>query len=57
MSPSIKCSILSRIKPISCVFMCTLSLFYILAIAVLYFKKRYTVEAILIKLNIYENNY
>ena len=42
---------------ISCVFMCTLSLFYILAIAVLYFKERYTVEAISIKLNIYENNY
>ena len=38
-------------------FMYTLSLFYILAIAVLYFKERYTVEAILIKLNINENNY
>ena len=37
--------------------MCALLLFYILAIAVLYFKERYTVEAILIKLNIYENNY
>ena len=46
----------------SCVFMCTLSLFYILAIAVLYFKERYTVEAILVKiirilieLEMYEN--
>ena len=42
--------------------MCALSLFYILAIAVLYFKERYTVEAILItiikiviELEMYEN--